>query len=223
MKDPELSHMGRTWQQLLAAYADGELSDEERTVVDNWLHAHPELAVELEAQRPFSGTNRSVWQVAVPNLPDEARWNAVLRNVKAGIGIGPAEQTHSGSRFAKLRRTWPILLAVPVIAAAAAILLALAPLWRPPTTPPVRNGDDNSESVYSVASQQDVDIISVRPADWQHVIVGESPLSEKVVFASAADVNVHGLQPDWDGMTPRVQSGANSGMPMVIAPLTREP
>ena len=40
MKDPELSHLGRTWQQLLAAYADGELSGEERTVVDNWLHAH---------------------------------------------------------------------------------------------------------------------------------------------------------------------------------------
>jgi anti-sigma factor RsiW len=226
MNDPELSHMGRTWQQLLAAYADGELSGEERAMVDGWLQTHPELVAELDVQRQFSSTSRSIWQAVAPNLPGEVRWNAVLHNVKAGIGVGisPAEQGHSGSRLAKLRRGWPLLLAVPVIAAAAAILVALAPLGRPPTTPPaVKNGDDNSESVYSVASQQDVEIISVRPADWQHVVVGESPLADKVTFATAADVNVHGVQPDWDGMTPRLQSGANSGMPMIIAPLSREP
>jgi anti-sigma factor RsiW len=223
MKDPELSHLGRDWQQLLAAYADGELSSADRAVVDGWLQAHPDLVAELDAQRQFSSANQSVWKAVAPDLPDDARWNAVIRNVKAGVGIIPAEQNHSGSRLAKLRRGWPLLLAVPMIAAAAAIVVALAPLWRPPTTLPIKGPEENADSVFSVASQQDVEIISVRPADWQHVVVGESPLGEKVTFVSAADVYVHGLQPDWDGMTPRVQSGANSGMPMIIAPLSREP
>ncbi|HLW64457.1 MAG TPA: hypothetical protein VKS79_03995, partial [Gemmataceae bacterium] len=150
-----------------------------------------------------------------------ARWNAVLNNVKAGVGASPSQRPRT--RLARLRRAWPILLAVPAIAAAAAILLAFSPLWRPPSALPVKNGDENTEAIYSVASQQDVEIISVRPADLPHVVVGESPLGEKLTFVSAADVYVQGLQPDLDGMTPRVQTGANSGMPMVIAPLSREP
>ena len=220
MNGPELSHRDRTWQQLLAAYCDCELAEDERRVVENWLQTQPELAAELARQKQLSATNQVLWQSVAPNYPEEARWSTVYRNILASVQAGQERQLHSG--LGRLRRSWPFLIAVPLLAGAAAVLLALLP----PVGKPVvstKGGEDAAESVYSVATQEDVEIVSVRPADWPHVVVGEPPLGEKLTFVSAADVNVEGLQPDWDGMTPQLQLGANSGMPMVIAPLPRAP
>ncbi|HEV3145871.1 MAG TPA: hypothetical protein VGZ47_18420 [Gemmataceae bacterium] len=223
MNAPDLSQLGRTWQQLVAAYADGELAENERSIVERWLQLHPELAAELDTQRRFAAGNRAFWDSVSPQLPADERWNAAFRDIVAGIGASPPLRSDSGSRLSRLRRNWPYLLAVPMLAGAAAILLALLPIWRPQPMVPNKGVSDNSESAYSVASPQDVEIVSVRPADWSHVVVGEPLLGEKVTFVSTADVNIQELQPDSDGMTPRLQSGPNSGMPMVIAPLSRIP
>jgi len=222
MNGPELSHLDRSWQQLLAAYCDGELAEEVRLVVENWLQDQPELAAELAQQRQLSASNQALWQSVTPNFPDEARWSTVYRNILASVQASRERPLDSGSRIRRLRRSWPFLLAVPLLGGAAAILFALLPQGGKPVVL-TKGGEDAAEKVYSVATQEDVDIVSVRPADWPHVVVGEHPLGEKVIFVSAADINVQGLQPDWDGMTPQLQSGTNSGMPMVIAPLPRAP
>jgi len=216
--------MHRTWQQLLAAYVDGETTEIERHLVETWLRKNPELNAELRAQQQFSPANQSLWSGLAPPLPAEERWQTVLPQIEQAVFPGIEPKTGSRARRPGLRRFfWPGFFALVGVTTAAAVLFALLPLGRnhPPVQP--RTEDENTESVYSVASSQDVDIISVRPNDWPHVVVGEQPVPDSMTFVSAADVKFHGLQPDGDGMMPHVQSGENSGMPMVFAPLSRAP
>jgi anti-sigma factor RsiW len=227
MNPNDLMHGQRTWQQLLASYADGETTDEERQIVESWLQQYPGMAEELAGQQSLSPTNQALWQEAAVPLPADERWQATLGGIAAATLSGVAMKKNGGKRgrgWRRLVRPW--FLAVVGLASAAAVLLAVFAPWRAPapvvvTTP--HGNDENTETVFSVATTKDVDIISVRPADLPHVVVGEPPIPETLTFASAADVKVHGTLPDWDGMKPNVHSGDNSGMPMIFAPLAREP
>jgi hypothetical protein len=222
--NPDASHMDRTWQQLLAAYVDGETTQDERQLVETWLRKNPELNRALQDQQELCPANRALWQTVAPVLPSQEQWQAMLPQIESALFAGVAPKPQNVVRPRHIRRLfWTGLFSVAGLATAAALVLAFTLPWRPHSLPSTPVEEERPEPVYSVATPQDVDIVSVRPADMPHVVVGEPPVPQSMTFVSATDVKVHGLLPDGDGMMPHVQSGENNGMPMVYAPLSRNP
>jgi hypothetical protein len=80
------------------------------------------------------------------------------------------------------------------------------------------------EEPFPVASAEDVDIISVEAADAGTLVIGEPPLKEPLVWASAGDVTLERVEPDWDGMVPEVRMPSEGpDPPMIVAPLEGGP
>jgi hypothetical protein len=69
-------------EELLAAYADGELDSHERSVVEQWLSEHPEALEKLRAQREFSATNAFLWQAVEPPEPSVTSWANARREIE---------------------------------------------------------------------------------------------------------------------------------------------
>lgn len=65
----------------LLRYAEGELTAEEREVVETWLAGHPEAAEELAlyGEAPRLERDESVWYAAVPQQHTWPLWPAALR------------------------------------------------------------------------------------------------------------------------------------------------
>jgi hypothetical protein len=60
--------------RLLAAYADGEVTPEERARIEAWLTDHPEAAAEVDAQRSLA----RLYEETPPPAPSEEEWRDVL-------------------------------------------------------------------------------------------------------------------------------------------------
>jgi hypothetical protein len=69
-------------EELLAAYADGELDSHARCAVEQWLTEHPEALERLRAQREFSATNAFLWQAVEPPEPSVTSWANARRNIE---------------------------------------------------------------------------------------------------------------------------------------------
>ncbi len=200
----------RPFPELLAAYADGELDAAARTRVEKWLAAHPAALTALETQRRLSPRNRRFWRaIAAPN-PVEANWARVFGRVQDALD--------APSRPARVTsRRWRARYVVPAISAAAAVLLYLAlpnggpaPIISPPA-PPVQP--------FAMATDRDIDIISMDNRDAGTVVIGQRPLSGAVVLAAVGDVELKNVQKDTDGMMPKVQMNDGTNAPMIIAPI----
>jgi hypothetical protein len=88
-------------------------------------------------------------------------------------------------------------------ACAATLLLAIIlgplppqPKPAPPTAP---------IEVFPVLAADDVEIISVDPADIGRLVVGEAPLREPIVPMASRDIHFTSLGPDTDGAAPRLR------------------
>ena len=226
MNAPDLNSENLSWRQLLAAYVDNELDDAARGTLEQRLRSDPTLANELDGQRRFSPENVSLWNTVGPPPPSERDWNDVRARIEhALLPTGGAARR----RWQPWQNRWfrrGILAAaaavVPSAAAAAVVLISL--LAQRPTNPleivtPLPDVESNT-GVFSIVQPNDVEIVSVRPADSKHLVVGQSPLNEDVALAAATEIQLESVQPARDGPIPEVSMGGG-GPPMIYVPVTK--
>jgi hypothetical protein len=194
-----------TLPELLAGYADGELTAAERDRVEAWLAANPNGAADLETQRRF-GRRRQLWK-GVPE-PSEAEWRRVLNQVRFAVAA-PQPAAPPAGRTSRRR----LLAALAAIAAAVLLVVALFPRG----SQTVRPGTEPQDEL-ACADADDVEIMRVFEADVDCLVVGEPPLRRAIVLATIDDVDGLKAAKDTDGMMPMmVKSGPNA--PMVFAPM----
>ena len=208
-----------TWQQLLVAYADGELDRATRKQVEQRLTESPDMARELQAQRRFSPCNEQFWMDVRPSDPSPEQWGTAWQNVEERLArtAEPIRGSRGRSRWMR-RGLLALALAIPTTAAASvAFVAAIHPLGRPVHQLPVESED----GLLRLAQPDDIEIESLRHTDRGSLVVGEPPLVDSVTLAIAADVTLDGLQPDPDGAMPQVHLGAAEPAMIIAAP--REP
>ncbi|HEV3437018.1 MAG TPA: hypothetical protein VG122_06650 [Gemmata sp.] len=86
-------------EEILAAYADGELDAVDRIRVEQWLADHPEMMDELRVQRELSASNVALWDAVEPPEPNAATWAVVRQEIEAelcplGSASGDQSRTH---------------------------------------------------------------------------------------------------------------------------------
>lgn len=217
--DEDLSNL--TWQQRLAAYADGELCQADRARVETWLRDHPAAADDLDAQSALSPANAAFWSRVEAPAPDTRQWERARENIAAALN--PMPTTEPGRRSSRWRFLLAGLVLVPATAAAAIFFAIALGFGKPPAPNQSSPVPDNGEEVFAILEPHEVEIESVRHDDMPLVVVGESPMQDGMTLATYTDVKFDSVQPDSDGTMPEVYSGSTTSMPMVYAPLTRAP
>jgi hypothetical protein len=203
----------RPFPELLAAYADGELDAAARARVEAWLAGHPAARSALDAQRRLSRRNRKFWRASAAPNPGEANWARVFDQVQDAL--------HTPLRpmpAALPRQRWRMHYLAPAVSAAAALVLYIAfsiegsaPIGLP--APPAES------EAFVMATDADIDIISMEDGDASAIVVGKRPLSGAVVLAAVGDVELRNVQKDSAGMMPKVQMNDVGLAPMIIAPV----
>jgi anti-sigma factor RsiW len=217
MTRPDDDSTPRSWQQLLAAYADGELDAATRERVRNWLDEHPPAHARIEEQWSLSAGNRPFWEMIAPPEPDAATWARVWNRIEAGLEP-PTPAPRRRLRGPWWRRGLAVaLLALPGAAAAAAAVVACLP--SPPAPVASAPADDfGADDVFQVAAAGDVEILSIRDADVPQLVVGEPPFNSAMTLAGARDFQLKAMRPASDGMVPEVNMGG-SDAPLIHAPV----
>lgn len=174
--------------ELLAAYADGELTPAECRRVEAWLAAHPEACADIEAQRSLA----RLFEEAAPPVPAEERWAEALAQVERGLAAPAAR----GRRAA---------IVAAALVAAAAVLLALALKDPPPKgqVQPVEPTLASDEEPWAVVSADDVEILSMDDRDRGALVVGAPPVNEPMEWLTVDEVQVNKL-PDANGRIGRL-------------------
>jgi hypothetical protein len=210
-----------SWQQLLAAYADGELDEAATIRVKAWLDEHPAAYREFEGQIAFSPRRDELWDSLQPPMPTPATWAGVWERVELSLD-NRANHAPKPTRRSWWKRGLGIaLLAVPCSAAAAVLALSLSTTPAPQPVPPAI--EEPSPEVFEVAATNDVEILSVRDADVTSIVVGQPPLTDKMTLVARGDVKLESLGPAGDGTIPEIQMGGPSDAPMIYAPKSRTP
>lgn len=207
------------WQQLLAAYADRELDADACAKVRSWLDTCSEGYSQLEVQRDLSPLNLPYWDSVRPAEPDTVTWARVWNRIESALEPARSKPRRP-SRWWR-RGLLAAVLALPCSAVAAAVIFAFLPNQAGgPAIVPI-NLDATAE-VFQVASKTDVEIISIRDADVDQLVVGEPPFNEAMMLVAAGDVRLQELRPARDGMVPEANMGG-SHAPMIYAPIPRTP
>lgn len=191
----------------LAAYADGELDPVAHARVEAWLADNPDARAELDTQRRLSGKNVKLWRAAAPVNPAEGSWAHVLAGVRDALANPPQPAAVRPTR-------WAVVAALAGLAATLVAAIAL----RPPPAPPVAPAPPPVDA-FAVATDDDIDIISLPEADATLLVVGKSPLDGPILLAAAADLELVSVAKDTDGMMPTVQMQAGPNSPMIICPM----
>lgn len=177
----------------LAAYADSELDRATRHRVETWLASHPEAAAEFEAQRRL----QRLWKASAPTEPVAGAWDSALARIQAGLA-------GFETRVPRRRRLALGWWAAGVATAAGIVLAILTVAALRPGLPTPQAPSAASEEPLLLASGEDVEIISIAGADVSALVVGEPPLREPLILASADEMAVESLEPEADGMVPYV-------------------
>ncbi|HEX4591620.1 MAG TPA: zf-HC2 domain-containing protein [Gemmataceae bacterium] len=204
----------RTFPELLAAYADGELPPAACARVEAWLAANPAARERLETQIRLSRHNRVLWRAAAARSPSEENWARLFGQLQDILDA----PTPAAVAPAKRRLPWKIM--IPSFATAAAAVLALY-VARPGVGPlqgPGPGRMTTGES-FAVATAADVDIISLDDRDVGTIVVGVPPLSGTVVLAAVGDVELKRAEKGDNGMMPKVRMNDAGLAPMIIAPI----
>ncbi|MBY0523300.1 MAG: hypothetical protein K2R98_07870 [Gemmataceae bacterium] len=202
----------------LAAFVDGELDATTRASVAVWLEENPEAVAELDAQRRLE----RLVHASPPPEPSEAEWAAMLDRIVLQTQVhadAPKPVPQTRRPVATSRR-----LLVLAMTAAATVLIALSLRPQPgPEVVPPQPQPVVAIKTLPVASDEDVEIVSVDAADIQFLVVGEPPMRGLVVLAAPGDVVLDSIEPDpTDGMMPKTMGmDMNNGNgPMIVAPLS---
>jgi anti-sigma factor RsiW len=207
--------------ELLAAYADGELEGpafrQLKAQVESWLAAHPQAAADLAADRHLEDLLR---RCPAPG-PSEDLWDAVQGRVRSDLERLAA----AGRQGFSLRRRLTAAMA-GLTSAAAAVWLALSLVPRPASpelsraTHPARVADQ--DVAFPVATEDEVEILSVQGEDTGTVVVGQMPLQGPMELAGPGDVTLTSVRPARaDNMMPDVRMD-DTDTPLVWARLEGE-
>jgi len=177
--------------------------------VEDWLVDHPEDRRSIDHQQRLT----MLWRSHAAPEPSGAAWAGVLARVQSGLAAGPRTAANRKGRTARL--AW--LLAA--LSTAAAILLAMRPLFQPNAPPAVTAAEQEAEESFAVLADDEVEIMSIQAEDTAALVVGEPPVRDPVIMASAEDISLHNIEPDADGMIPDMYSREPSGPGMLVAPL----
>jgi len=196
----------------LAAYADGELSPEDRARVEQWLAEDAEARELLDAQESFSPNNTEFWSTVQPQLPSPSQWSGAFEQI--------------APQAAPTRRAWAGWLGTAALLATAATLILAMPgpqnpcLEVPPDIPLVMPGSTVDDEPFAMASAEEVRIISLPEAAARLLLVGEHPLGDSIVLLAQADEIVYfGVGSDLAGRFPEVPADPNAQeSPMIWAP-----
>jgi hypothetical protein len=201
--------------ELLAAYADGELSPRERARVEDWLAEHPEAAEVLDAQESVGPGNVELWQSVQPPTPSEAQWADAYNGIESRAPF-PARPSRAG---------W--LGSFGLLATAATVLFLVStgePPERPIAPEVARPGHapavELDEPPYAMAQADEVRILSLPEAAATLLLVGEHPLGTSLLTLARADeIEFHGVGSDLAGRFPEVPSDPSStDAPMIWTP-----
>lgn len=185
------------------AFFDGELSPEEQAEVEQSLASSPELQADLEA---WSQLQQLCDEVAIEE-PSQVKWEASLSEVRKKItGSSSTSQPRQPASF-------PWLLALAGVAAAAVVMVGVGVLfWNPAGAP--ENSGEKPQAVPVIAEEEDeffgeemviagatdVEIISMEDYDVDALVIGEPPLSEPMLLAGPGDITIH--ETIWDSNQP---------------------
>ncbi|MFN4260950.1 MAG: anti-sigma factor family protein [Gemmataceae bacterium] len=201
-------------RELLGGYADGELESADQARVVAWLAAHPEVGQEVAALRRLT----QVCRVSAPPMPSEATWQAVLGGVESALAP-PAATPAVLPLPRRSRRRW--LIGGVMTAAAAAVIAFILQQPAPQSPAPPSTNEMAAWQPLPVVSASDVTIISMHDADVDVLVIGAppGPVEEPLALASASDINLERVEPDWDGSVAEIHWTEGPYHPMVLAPL----
>ena len=212
-----MPHSSSHWNEILAAYADGEFEGRDHLAllkqrVEDWLNRHPETQAELAQYRRL----KQLWRETTPCEPGPERWRVVLEALQNQPTEGHTASWQSGLRWRRV-----VAMAAPL---AACVALAVTWLLQPvpavkPVAPPAAVVEESYE-VLSVATMDEVEILRVEGADIGTLVVGALPVQGLLELAGPGEVTVTSMEPDArDQMVPVVRS---AGRPMIWARLESE-
>ena len=207
--------------EILAAYADGELGEGTRDEVEAWLRDDPRMWDALEAQQAFSPENAEYWRNVRPPEVSEERWDQVRARIEERVRGGNTTE-HTGG--ASWRWGWAMGLAGCVVAAGVLILLSRdTKPERPEASPPIAKKSappspvaPEDTSPLLLASDADVEIISVAEGDFDLLLVGEHPHDAEVALATMSDVFLEWVEPTPQGGVPDMGTPEGQGGPMIM-------
>jgi hypothetical protein len=209
-------------EELLAAYADGELGAVDRALVEQWLADHPEMMDAVRDQRELSASNIALWDAAEPPEPNGAAWAAVRREIEEEVC--PPVPVVSGDRFRIQRAAGWILGGLAISGVAAAIgWVVFAPTPRQPVTenhtptvvvckpkteadpevaptPPIVTPSPEPDPLAAIAilpmpTDDDVILDRVPALRGGRLPIGRHPVPGMLTLASVADVRLEEVSP----------------------------
>jgi anti-sigma factor RsiW len=198
-----------SWNEILAAYADGELEGRDdlavlKERVEDWLAQHPEAEAELEQLRQL----KQAWQDTTPSPPAPHVWQRLLRELEQPLRPAPATTRSAWRRSAAM---------ATALAACVALALALWSAHRPDAVPSPQPALSADEAPFAVAAAHEVEILDVDGADTHTLVVGELPVQGPLVLAAPGEITVTSVQPAArDNMVPEVNL-QGPGRPMIWA------
>lgn len=204
-----IPHPTLHWNEILAAYADGEFEGRDdlallKQRVEHWLAKHPEAAQELAQIRQL----KTAWQQTTPAEPDPQAWQRILQTL-----------ANPPSKPEPRRRSWRRMAGIA--AALAACVLVGVTIWSSRFWNAVGPGPApiEAEAPFPVAAAHEVEILRVEGADTQTLVVGNLPVQGALELAGPGDVTVTSVQPAArDNMMPEVHM-QGPGRPMIWARL----
>jgi hypothetical protein len=236
---------GKPWRpsnELLAAFADGELEDRpELTVwrerVERWLAANRQAARDVETQRDLARLIAAttpevppphVWdriwaQIQAPPLRGKGKWKAAAW-LAGLVAIGSAAA--AVFFFAGVWRSDPMPVSSSGIEAnsagdSAARLVHSMPSKKPSAEPKstqftdLKGAVQEKMQVLKVATADEIEILRVPGCDTCTLIVGRPPLTGPIVLLAPNEVEVSLPAEDPAGPNLRISGGGN---PMLWAP-----
>lgn len=221
----------------LAAYADGELDVVAAGRVERWLAEHPEAVELLEGQRWLSPQHDDgAMHGAIP-WPSETQWHATLQQIHQRLQPRNAPSRGIGSGRSRLIWAaciglvgllcgwafWSLPLRLPQVGPTEAPSQFIE---RRGTLPPA-NGPETvpmPAEPLSIASADDVEIVSISAEAQQALVVGRLPLTEALSLASASEVTFLRVDPEeFSPLTTSTSATPSSPSPMILWPSRLEP
>lgn len=173
--------------ELLAGYADGELTAADCATVDAWVAADAAARAELETQERLARKNVDLWQRLSPPLPDDAGWNRTLSGIK--LGLQPATPSYRTSNRNPLpHRVW----AVSAVAATVFVAVAIGLM--------TFRGDGIKSPALAADTLQivhadDITIMSLQ-GDDDVIVIGRSPLTGPLDLVTVGDTELWATSTD---------------------------
>jgi len=200
-------------RELLAGYADGEISAFDRAVVEGWLRDHPELRAEVEAQRALGRKNALFCQQASVGLPSESAWQRTLIKVRSALEPArPLGYDTSAVMPRGQKARWQIPAAAAFTAAGLLLAIAFGP------SNPSNDVASNGGQPFAVATAEEVEVVALQ-GDASLLVVGRPLLGDQLEMVTVGDVALDAIVGDADVTGPKTpQNPADLKKPVFIAP-----